>query len=94
MLYIPNIRYHLKILTEDEVKDFSAVNFREYFNYTREKLYSKLSKKRNLGKVPESLYIFLATTDEVEKRAKIMHSNSSDKKVHRYNIEALNLLIL
>ena len=51
MFYIPNIRYHLKILTEDEVKDFSAVNFRECFNYTREKLYSKLSKKRNLGKV-------------------------------------------
>ena len=39
MFYIPNIRYHLKILTEDEVKDFSAVNFRECFNYTREKLY-------------------------------------------------------
>ena len=36
------------------------------------------------------LYIFLTTPDEVEKCAKIMQSNSSDKYLHRYNIEILS----
>ena len=33
---------------------------------------TKLSEEENLRKVDESLYIFLATTDEVEKYAEIM----------------------
>ena len=48
---------------------------------TREKLYSKLSQEENLRKV----------ADEVENCAKMMQSNSSDKCVHHYNIEILNL---
>ena len=41
--------------------------------------------------VAELIYIFLTTLDEVEKYTKIMQSNSSDKYLHRYNIEILNL---
>ena len=44
MLYIPKIDNHLKILIDNEVKDFVGINFGEYFKSTREKLYSKLSK--------------------------------------------------
>ena len=56
-------------------------------------MHSKLSEEENLRKVAESLYIFLKTPDEVEKYVETMQSNSSDKYVHRYNIEILNLLI-
>ena len=31
ILYIPNIDDHIKILTDEEVKDFVAINFCEYF---------------------------------------------------------------
>ena len=44
MLYIPKIGNYLKILTNDEVKDFVAINFSEYFIFKREKSYSKLSQ--------------------------------------------------
>ena len=91
MLYIPKINIYLKILPHDEVKDFAVINFSEYFKSTREKLYSKLSEEQNLRKVTESFYVFLTTPDEVEKYANIMQSNSSDKYVHRYNIDILNL---
>ena len=91
MLYIPKINIYLKILPDDEVKDFAVINFSEYFKSTREKLYSKLSEEQNLRKVTESVYVFLTTPDEVEKYANIMQSNSSDKYVHRYNIDILNL---
>ena len=43
MLYIQMVDDYLKILTDDEVKDFAAINFSEYFKPTSEKLYSKLS---------------------------------------------------
>ena len=36
MLYIPKIDNYLNILTDEEVKDFTATNFREYFKSTRE----------------------------------------------------------
>ena len=45
MLYIPEIDDYLKILTDDEVQDFVAINFSEYFKSTRERLYSKLNKE-------------------------------------------------
>ena len=64
---IPKIGEYLKILTDDEVKDFVVINLGEYFKSTKEKLYSKLNEERNPSKVAESLYIFLATSDEVEK---------------------------
>ena len=59
MLYIPKIDDYLKILTDEEVKDFVAINFSEYFQSIRE--------EQNLRKVAKSLYIFLTTHDEVEK---------------------------
>ena len=37
------------------------------------------------------VFLFLTTPDEVEKYAKIMQSNSSDKYVHCYDFEILNL---
>ena len=36
MLYIPKIDDYLKILTDEEVKDFVAINFCEYFESIRE----------------------------------------------------------
>ena len=81
MLYIPKIDDYSKILTDDEVKDFGAINFSEYFKSTREKFYSKLSEEQNLRKVAKSLYFSLTTPDEVEKYAKMMQSNSSENCV-------------
>ena len=89
-MHIPKIDDYLTILTDDKVKDFAAINFSEYFRSSSEKLYWKLSKKQNRRKVAESLHIFLAIPDEVEKYVTIMQLNSSDKYVHRYictNIE-------
>ena len=94
MLYIPKIDDYLKILTDNEVKDFVAINFSEYFKSTRKNFYFKLSKKQNLRKVAESLYIFLTTPDEVENYVEIMQSNSSNKYVHCCNIEIFNLFDL
>ena len=91
MLYIPKIDDYLEILTDDEVKDFVAINFSGYLKSTKEKLYSKLNEEQNLRKVAKLLYIFLTTPDEVEKYAKMMQSNSSDNCVHRCNIKILNL---
>ena len=58
----------------------------------QEKLYSELSEEQNLGKVTKSLSIFLITTDEVKKYAKIMQSNCFDSCIHCYNIMILNHL--
>ena len=62
-------------MIDDEVKDFAAISFSEYFKSTRGKLYSKLSKEQNLRKVSESLYIFITTPDERGKYAKMMQSS-------------------
>ena len=70
MLYIPKIDHYLKIFTDDEVKNFVTISFSEYFKSAREKLYSKLSKNKILEKVDKSLYIFLATPGEEEKKIK------------------------
>ena len=69
---------YLKILSDDEMKDFVAIYFSEYFKYVREKLYSKLSEEQNLRKFFESPYIILTTPDKVEKHIETMQSNSSD----------------
>ena len=69
MLYISKIDDYLKILTDEEAKDFVAINFSEYFKSAREKLYSKLSEEKFLRKIAELLYIFLTAPDEVEKYA-------------------------
>ena len=36
MLHIPKIDDYLKILTDDEVKDFVVINFDEYFKSAKE----------------------------------------------------------
>ena len=74
MLCIPKTADYLKILTDEIVKDFVAINFSEYFKSMRE--------EPNLRIVAKSLYIFLATPNEVEK---YVQSNSSDNLIHRYN---------
>ena len=79
-MYIPKIDDYLKILTDEEVKDFVAINFSGYFNSIRE--------EQNLRKNAKSLYIFLTAPDKVEKYAP---SNSSDNCIHRYNVEILNI---
>ena len=33
MMYIPKIGYYLEVLTDEEVKDFVAINFSEYFYF-------------------------------------------------------------
>ena len=38
MLYIPKTDDYLKILTDEEVKNFLAKNFSEYFKSTRKKI--------------------------------------------------------
>ena len=59
MLHIPKIDDYLKILTDEEVTGFVAINFSEYFKSIRE--------EQNLRKVATLLYIFLATPGEIEK---------------------------
>ena len=85
MLYIPKIDDYLRMLTDEEGKDFVVVNFSEYFKPTKEKLYSKLNKKQILRKVAKSVYITLETPCKIQ-------SNISDNCIHHYNVEILNLL--
>ena len=75
MLYIPKINDYLEILTDEEVKDFVAISFSEYFKTIR--------GEENLRKVAKSLYIFLMTPDKVQ-------SNVSDNRLHHYKVEILN----
>ena len=80
MLHFPKIDDYLKIFTDEEVKDFVAISFSKYFKTIRE--------EQNLRKVAKLLYIFLTTTDEVEK---YVESNYSDNSVRHYNVEIFNL---
>ena len=50
---------YLKILNDEEVKDFVAINFSKYFK--------SISEEQNIRKFAKSHYIFLKTPDEVEK---------------------------
>ena len=59
MLYFPKIDEYLKILTDEEMKDFVAFNFSKYFKSIRE--------EQNLRKVAKLLYIFLTAPEEIEK---------------------------
>ena len=80
MLHIPKIDDYLKISTDEEVKDFVAIKFSEYFKFVRE--------EQNLRKVAKLLYIFPTTPDKVKK---YVQSNSSDNCRHHYNVEILNI---
>ena len=84
MLYIPKIDDYLRIVTDVEVKHFVAINFSEYFKSTRE-------EEENLRKVAKLLYIFLTTSNDVEK---CVQSNYSDDCVYHYNVEISNLFDL
>ena len=59
MFYIPKTDGCLKIVTYEELKNFVAINYGEYFKSVKE--------EQNLRKVVKSLYIFLVTPDEGEK---------------------------
>ena len=80
MLYITKFDNYLKILSDEQVKDFVAINFSECFK--------SITEKENLRKVAESLHILLTTHDEVEKYVQL---NPSDTCLHHYNVEILNL---
>ena len=51
MLHIPKIGGYLKILIDDMVKDFTVINFGEYFKFTGEKLYAKQVRSKILEKL-------------------------------------------
>ena len=51
---------YIKIVTDEEVKDFVLIDFGKCFESTRE-LYSKLSKDKNQEKVDELFYSFVTT---------------------------------
>ena len=70
-------------MTDEEVKNFVAMNISEYFKSTRE--------EKNLRKVAKSLYFFLTTPDEVKKYNEVMQSNSSENCMHCYYVEILNI---
>ena len=55
MLYIPKISDYLEILTDEEVKDFVAINFSE-----------SIKEEQILRKVAKLLYFFLTTPDEIQ----------------------------
>ena len=55
MLYIPKIDDYFQILTDEEVKDFVAINFSE-----------SIKEEQNLTKVAKALYIFLITPGQVQ----------------------------
>ena len=80
MLYIPKIDDYLETFNDEDVKNFVAIYFSEYFKTVRE--------EKNVRKVAKLLYIFLTTPDDVEK---YLQSNSSDNYVHHYNVDILNL---
>ena len=55
MLCIPKIDDYFQILTDEEVKDFVAINFSE-----------SIKEEQNLTKVAKALYISLTTPDQVQ----------------------------
>ena len=83
MFYIPKIDDYLKTFTDEEVKDFAAINFNKYFKSIKE--------EQNLKTVAKLLHTFLTTPDEVEKYVASKQSNSSDNYIHCYNVNPLNI---
>ena len=79
MLYIPKTADYLKIVTDEEVKDFALINFSKSFKFTREKLYPKLSEEKSLREAVESFYNFLARPPEVEIYIELIEKNARCK---------------
>ena len=65
MLHIPKTDDDLKILTDEEVKDFVAITYSEYFKSIKE--------EQNLRKVAKLLHIFLTKPDKVENYDNCIH---------------------
>ena len=78
-MYIPKVDDYLKVLNEEELKDFVAIGLSKYFK--------SIKANKNFRKIAKSLYIFLTTPDEVEKYVQL---SSSDNCVHQYNVEIFN----
>ena len=55
MFYIPKIDDCLEIFTDEEVKNFLAINFSDHFR--------SISEEQNVRKVAKSLYNFLTRSD-------------------------------
>ena len=66
-------------MTDEEVEDFIAINFSEYFKCIRE--------EQSLRKVLKLLYTFRITPDKVEI---YVQYNSTNNCVHHYNVRILN----
>ena len=77
MLLIPKTDDYLEVLTDEEGKNFLAINFSEYFKSIR--------KEQNLKKLPKLIYIFPTTPDEAKQ-------NICNQILHHYNVDSLNLL--
>lgn len=54
VLYVQRLPTSLKILTNEEMKDFLFVYFHKYFKSKRKKMYFQVSKEKFLRKVAES----------------------------------------
>ena len=80
MLYIPKTDDNLKIVTNEQVKDFVGINFSEYFKSIRQ--------EENIIKVAKSCCIFLRTPDELKKYVQWTSYNDC---IHHYNVEILNI---
>ena len=77
MLYFLKIDGYLEILTDEEVKDFVAINFSEYFK--------SIEKEQNLRKVAKSLYIFLTTPDNCINHYNVKILNLFDPELQLIN---------
>ena len=81
-MYILKIDDYLEILTDEEVNNFVAINFSEYFKSIRD--------EQNVRKVAKSLYIFLTAPDEVQNYVQL---NSSCNCIRHYKVKILIFLI-
>ena len=81
MLYIPKIDEYLKILTDEEVKDFAAINFSQ-----------SIKKEQNLRKVPKFLYFFLTTPDEVQSNSSDNYIHHYNAKILNFFYPELQLI--
>ena len=92
MLYIPKVDDYLKVLIDEEVKNFVAYwTFAAYLNILPVKYFKTIREEKNLRKVAKSFYIFLTTRDEVDK---YVQSNSSENCIHQYNVGILKMIDL
>ena len=80
MLYNLKIDNYLKLLTDEEVKDYLAISFSEYLKSIRE-------EQNRSKKAVKLIYVFLTSPDEVEKYAHIIFS---DNCIFHYNVQILN----